>query len=82
MTQLNLPDEAYMCLAVARAQKGRGRVEPNPIVGAVIVLAGELVGEGAHERFGGPHAEANAIAAALCHARTLHRQQEKDPSLL
>ncbi len=74
MTQLNLPDEAYMCLAVARAQKGRGRVEPNPIVGAVIVLAGELVGEGAHERFGGPHAEANAIAATgdKCRGATLY----------
>jgi diaminohydroxyphosphoribosylaminopyrimidine deaminase/5-amino-6-(5-phosphoribosylamino)uracil reductase len=56
--------EAYMSLALAEARKGRGKVEPNPMVGAVIVREGEIVGTGRHERFGGPHAEANAIAAA------------------
>ena len=50
--------------ALALAGRGRGRVEPNPMVGAVIVKAGRIVGEGFHRRFGGPHAEVEAIAVA------------------
>jgi len=51
--------------ALALAERGRGAVEPNPMVGAVVVSAdGRLVGEGWHERFGGPHAEVNAFATA------------------
>jgi diaminohydroxyphosphoribosylaminopyrimidine deaminase/5-amino-6-(5-phosphoribosylamino)uracil reductase len=60
--------------ALALAERGRGRVEPNPMVGAVIVRGGRIVGEGFHERFGGPHAEPNAIVAAgaACRGATLY----------
>jgi diaminohydroxyphosphoribosylaminopyrimidine deaminase/5-amino-6-(5-phosphoribosylamino)uracil reductase len=51
--------------AVELARQGEGRVEPNPMVGAVVVAAGgEMVGEGFHERFGGAHAEVVALIAA------------------
>lgn len=51
--------------ALALAARGRGSVEPNPLVGAVVLdAAGRVVGEGWHERFGGPHAEVHAFAAA------------------
>lgn len=51
-----------MSQALALAIRGRGLVEPNPMVGAVIVRDGEVVGRGFHERYGGPHAEVNALA--------------------
>jgi len=60
----NEQDLAFMRRALALARKGRGRVEPNPMVGAVVVKGARIVGEGYHQRFGGPHAEANAIANA------------------
>jgi diaminohydroxyphosphoribosylaminopyrimidine deaminase/5-amino-6-(5-phosphoribosylamino)uracil reductase len=50
--------------ALALAALGQGRVEPNPMVGCVIVRDSQVVGEGFHEHFGGPHAEVNAIAMA------------------
>jgi diaminohydroxyphosphoribosylaminopyrimidine deaminase/5-amino-6-(5-phosphoribosylamino)uracil reductase len=46
------------------ASKGAGWVNPNPMVGAVLVKDGEIIGEGFHEYFGGPHAEVNAIRSA------------------
>jgi len=55
-------DEPFMRRALELAADGRGRVEPNPMVGAVLVRDGRIVAEGAHERFGGPHAEVNALA--------------------
>ena len=56
--------------ALALAEKGRGFVEPNPMVGAVVLdSAGQLVGEGSHQKFGGPHAEVFALAAAGERAR-------------
>jgi diaminohydroxyphosphoribosylaminopyrimidine deaminase/5-amino-6-(5-phosphoribosylamino)uracil reductase len=55
--------------ALALAERGRGRVEPNPVVGCVLTAGGTLVGEGFHEGFGGAHAEANALAAAGARAR-------------
>ena len=60
------PDDASaMARALELAQCGLGSVEPNPPVGAVIVdAAGELLGEGYHERFGGPHAEIHALEQA------------------
>src|SRR3954453_22218995 len=57
-------DERWMRHALALAARGRGHVEPNPMVGAVVVRDGVAVGEGWHQRFGGPHAEVHALAAA------------------
>lgn len=57
-------DEYYMKLALALARKGRGYVSPNPMVGAVIVKNGRIIGRGYHQRFGGNHAEVNAIKNA------------------
>lgn len=54
-------DEHFMRLAIALARKGRFYVGPNPMVGAVIVKKGMIIGRGYHQRFGGNHAEINAI---------------------
>ena len=58
-----------MSRALSEAERGRGAVEPNPMVGAVIVRDGGLVGVGHHERFGGPHAEVFALKNAGKEAR-------------
>jgi diaminohydroxyphosphoribosylaminopyrimidine deaminase / 5-amino-6-(5-phosphoribosylamino)uracil reductase len=58
------PDEAWMARAVALAEGGRGTTSPNPMVGAVLVLGGRVVGEGFHRAPGEPHAEVAALAAA------------------
>jgi diaminohydroxyphosphoribosylaminopyrimidine deaminase/5-amino-6-(5-phosphoribosylamino)uracil reductase len=50
--------------AIALAEHGWGAVQPNPLVGAVVVQDGEVVGEGYHARYGGPHAEVVALQAA------------------
>jgi diaminohydroxyphosphoribosylaminopyrimidine deaminase/5-amino-6-(5-phosphoribosylamino)uracil reductase len=55
--------------ALELAENGRGTTHPNPIVGAVVVSGDEVVGEGWHERKGGPHAEVIALAAAGERAR-------------
>ena len=47
--------------AIEIARRGEGAVEPNPMVGCVLVRDGEVIGEGWHEKYGGPHAEANAL---------------------
>ena len=54
--------ETYMALALSLAEKGAGRVSPNPMVGAVIVKKGRIIGEGWHQRYGGLHAERDALA--------------------
>jgi diaminohydroxyphosphoribosylaminopyrimidine deaminase/5-amino-6-(5-phosphoribosylamino)uracil reductase len=59
-----LKDEAFMAEALSLAARGRGRVSPNPMVGAVLARRGRVVGRGWHRRFGGPHAEVEAIADA------------------
>ncbi len=61
---MNEDDQPWMRRALALAERGRGWVEPNPLVGAVVVRDGRLVGEGYHERFGQPHAEINALRQA------------------
>jgi diaminohydroxyphosphoribosylaminopyrimidine deaminase/5-amino-6-(5-phosphoribosylamino)uracil reductase len=50
--------------ALELAERGRGTTRPNPVVGAVVVRDGEVVGEGWHERKGEPHAEVHALRAA------------------
>lgn len=62
MTQFSLADRQYMRRALRLANRGQGRVEPNPMVGCVIVRGGHIIGEGHHQRFGGPHAEVAALA--------------------
>ena len=58
-----------MALALDLAEKGRETTSPNPMVGAVVVKDGRVVGKGYHEAVGGPHAEVNAINVAGVHAR-------------
>ena len=55
--------EQWMRRSIRLAMNGRGRVEPNPMVGCVIIKDGRVIGEGYHEQYGGPHAEPNALAA-------------------
>ena len=55
--------------ALELAERGRGATHPNPVVGAVVVRDGEVVGEGWHQRYGGPHAEVEALRAAGDRAR-------------
>lgn len=50
-----------MRCAIELATNGEGNVEPNPMVGCVLVRAGEIIGQGYHQQFGGPHAEVNAL---------------------
>ena len=50
--------------ALELARRGRGRTSPNPLVGAVIVKAGQVIGEGYHQKAGTPHAEIHALNAA------------------
>jgi diaminohydroxyphosphoribosylaminopyrimidine deaminase/5-amino-6-(5-phosphoribosylamino)uracil reductase len=60
-------DRAHLRRALALAEGGRGRVSPNPLVGAVLVRDGEVIGEGFHAEVGGPHAELAALED--CRAR-------------
>ncbi len=64
-----LNDDYYMDRALELARKGMGRTSPNPMVGAVIVNHGEIVGEGYHRKAGGLHAEIHALNAAKLKAR-------------
>ncbi len=61
--------EAYMRRALTLARRARGRANPNPTVGAVVVHGGRIVGEGVTSPVGGPHAEINAFAKAGKHTR-------------
>ncbi|MEA2708991.1 MAG: diaminohydroxyphosphoribosylaminopyrimidine deaminase [Phycisphaerales bacterium] len=56
-------DVRMMQRAIRLAMNGRGRVEPNPMVGCVIVKDGRVIGEGFHHEYGAPHAEPTALAA-------------------
>src|SRR5262245_59263922 len=62
-------DERWMHRALELAERGRGHVEPNPLVGAVLVRGGVIVGEGWHQKCGEAHAGSNALAAAGAAAR-------------
>jgi diaminohydroxyphosphoribosylaminopyrimidine deaminase/5-amino-6-(5-phosphoribosylamino)uracil reductase len=63
-TPLSPSDTAHLDWARHIARRGWGRVHPNPMVGCVLVRDGRVVGEGYHERFGGPHAEIVALEEA------------------
>jgi len=60
-SQLTGTDQRHLRRALELAEGGRGRVSPNPLVGAVLVRGGEVVGEGWHAELGGPHAERAAL---------------------
>jgi len=62
-------DATYMRRALALAREGWGQTAPNPMVGAVVVADGGIVGEGWHVRYGDSHAEVNALRAAGARAR-------------
>ena len=62
---MSTQDEKYMRMALRLARRGIGSVEPNPAVGAIITKANQIIGKGWHKKFGGPHAEINAIES--CH---------------
>lgn len=62
-------DHRYMARALELAEVGWGHVHPNPMVGAVVVRDGAVVGQGAHRMFGGPHAEIEALTQAGSRAR-------------
>jgi len=62
-------DEFFMERALSLARRGAGHVNPNPMVGAVIVRDGSIIGEGWHQQYGGPHAERNALAACAGQAK-------------
>ena len=57
-------DTLFMSCALELAVRGEGYVEPNPMVGCVMVRDGAVVGEGWHRKFGGPHAEVEALRVA------------------
>ena len=57
-------DRKYMARALQLALRGAGHTRPNPMVGAVLVKDGRIIGEGWHKQYGGPHAEVNAFASA------------------
>jgi len=63
MTPCSDTDRVHLLRAIDLAERGRGRVNPNPMVGAVVARDGEVLGEGWHDEFGGAHAEVNAILA-------------------
>jgi diaminohydroxyphosphoribosylaminopyrimidine deaminase/5-amino-6-(5-phosphoribosylamino)uracil reductase len=62
-------DEKWIHRAIDLAERGRYTVSPNPMVGAVVVRGGKAVGEGFHQRAGGPHAEVRALERAGAAAR-------------
>lgn len=68
LTLTRIDDERHMRRALELALEGWGRVAPNPMVGAVVVREGEVVGEGYHAEWGGPHAEVVALEAAAAKA--------------
>src|SRR5881275_421637 len=57
-------DQSLLARAIELAGRGLGHVTPNPVVGAVVARGEEILGEGWHQVYGGPHAEVNALLAA------------------
>ena len=63
MDDPKMDDRKYMALALELAKKGLGWTSPNPMVGAVLVKDGRIIGQGYHARYGDLHAERSALAA-------------------
>src|SRR3954468_1466257 len=63
LVQRTESDHLHLARAIELAERGVGRVSPNPVVGAVIARDGEVLGEGWHDEYGGPHAEVTASRA-------------------
>jgi len=59
-----MEDQEYMSFALELAKKGEGKVNPNPLVGAIVVKDGKIIGKGYHHQYGGPHAEVYALEEA------------------
>lgn len=59
-----MTDESYIQLTIEIAKKGKGKVSPNPLVGAILVKDEKIIGAGFHEKYGESHAEINAIRNA------------------
>ena len=68
-----------MTLALRLAAKGRGSTSPNPMVGALVVTRGRIVGQGSHRKAGGPHAEAIAISQAGSRAKGITHYVTLEP---
>lgn len=64
MENFSTDDQKYMARALKLARLGEGSTAPNPMVGAVVVKNGEIIGEGYHQQYGGPHAEVFALDQA------------------
>ena len=69
VTTLLQTDAVHLARAIELAEGGRGRTTPNPLVGAVVVKDGEVIGEGFHTAYGAPHAEREALAACTADPR-------------
>jgi diaminohydroxyphosphoribosylaminopyrimidine deaminase/5-amino-6-(5-phosphoribosylamino)uracil reductase len=69
-----MSDEQHMKRALSLARRGLGAVEPNPMVGCVIVKGAKVIGEGYHKRFGGPHAEIEALNAVEAGGRAVKKK--------
>lgn len=67
-------DEYFMEMALDLAKKGTGFTSPNPLVGAVIVKDGKIIGKGYHEEYGKNHGEVNALNSAIedTHGSTMY----------
>jgi diaminohydroxyphosphoribosylaminopyrimidine deaminase/5-amino-6-(5-phosphoribosylamino)uracil reductase len=64
MQNFSAEDQKYMARALKLAHQGEGKTSPNPLVGAVVVKKGEIIGEGYHKQYGGAHAEVFALEEA------------------
>ncbi|MDR2588510.1 MAG: bifunctional diaminohydroxyphosphoribosylaminopyrimidine deaminase/5-amino-6-(5-phosphoribosylamino)uracil reductase RibD [Spirochaetales bacterium] len=69
--RFSLQDSLFMRRAISLARRGEGKTSPNPLVGALLVKGGVILGEGWHRRFGALHAEAEAVRAALSKGHSL-----------